>query len=140
MGKPAPEATIEPVRTAASTLGSVTEEDNMLCIECNTRTGHQILDNCCTRCARDHKLYVMRAIADETEKAWADYADVIYRVEVFEGERVAPATLSSSSLSDRPTHDVQGEPAMGSKGERVLTAPMKQVRRSTTNAQDMTDE
>lgn len=103
----------------------------MLCIECNTRTGHQVLDNCCTRCARDHKLYVMRAIADETERAWADYADVIYRVEVFEGERIPP--------SDRPTHDVQGEPAMGRR-ERVLTAPMKQVRRSTTNAQDMTDE
>lgn len=74
------------------------------CIECGQRNGYGILGGSCTRCARDNRLFSLRCIADEHEKAWSDYCDIIYRVEVFEGERVPP--------SDRPDpNGVQGEPA-----------------------------
>lgn len=105
------------------------------CIECGQRSGHMILGGSCTRCARDNRLYVLRCVADELEKAWSDYCDVIYRVEVFEGERVPPAI-------DRPrAHDVQGEPAMGtlSGGNKPsrFSSPMKQARvRSSTYIED----
>lgn len=112
------------------------------CIECGQRAGHTILGGSCTRCARDNRLFVLRAVADELEKAWSDYCDTIYRVEVWEGERVPPA-------SDRTrSHGVQGEPATGQVSNRTndkvgLSSPMKQerVRSSNTDWEDeLTDE
>ena len=114
-----------------------------LCIECNVRTGYDVLGGSCTRCARDNRLFTLRCIADELEKAWSDYCDVIYRVEVYEGVRVPPSL-------DRPsTHDVQGEPAMGavsSTNERArFSSPMKQARvrsnpKPTFSEEDFTNE
>lgn len=113
---------------------------NAPCIECNTRTGHSILGGSCTRCARDNRLFVLREIADQLELAWSDYCDTIYRVEVYEGERVPP----SEQVSDRtPTHDVQGEPAMGlsSRTTARFSTPMKQARvRSSSSQSELTDE
>lgn len=107
------------------------------CIECHKRPGHTVLGGSCTRCARDNRLFLLREVADELEKAWSDYCDQIYRVEVFEGERVPP--------SDRPdAHDVQGDPAMGTlspgNSPRGFSSPMKQARRRSPIEDDLDDE
>jgi hypothetical protein len=112
-----------------------------LCIECNKRNGHEILGGSCTRCARDNRLFTLREIADQLELAWSDYCDIIYRVEVFEGERVPPAVSNDRALG----HDVQGEPEMGlsSGASRPrFSTPMKQpkVRSATQDDEEMTDE
>lgn len=110
------------------------------CIECGHRAGHSILGGSCTRCARDNRLFVLRCIADELEKAWSDYCDAIYHVEVFEGERVPP----SKDRADG--HDVQGEPAMGlsstqGDNKRRFSTPMKQPSaRSYQDDEEMTDD
>lgn len=108
------------------------------CIECGQRAGHSILGGSCTRCARDNRLFVLRCVADELEKAWSDYCDAIYHVEVFEGERVPPDQNRAEG------HDVQGDPAMGLSSPNVkrrFSTPMKQPRaRFVQDDEEMTDD
>lgn len=100
--------------------------------QCGNPKGYEVLGHKCVRCYRDHDLFILAEIRDKAEIEFNNMDSLCYRIEVYEGLR--------PSASDRPTHDVQGEPAMGPTRERV-PAPMKQVRRSTiSSAQDMTDE
>lgn len=99
--------------------------------QCGNPKGYEVLGHKCVRCYRDQDLYTLQLIRDKAEIEYNNMDSLCYRIEVYEGLRPPP--------SDRPTHDVQGEPAMGNN-ERVLPTPMKQVRRSIPNVQEMSDE
>lgn len=100
--------------------------------QCGNPKSYEILSYKCVRCYRDSELFALGEARDKAELEYNNMDSLCYRIEVFEGLRPPPA-------SDRPTHDVQGDPAMG---DNKFSPPMKQVRRSiiVSSAQDMTDE
>lgn len=62
-----------------------------MCINCHERPGYTILQDCCTRCARDLILHDLNFLMDQATIKWANFADLIYRHEILEGERIAPS-------------------------------------------------
>lgn len=109
------------------------------CTRCGNPKSYEILGHKCVRCYRDHELFALREIRDKAEIEYNNMDSLCYRIEVYEGLRPPP-------IPDRPTHDVQGDPAMGNVANNDIgfPSPMKQVRRSIPRsaglAQDMTDE
>lgn len=107
--------------------------------QCGNPKSYEILGHKCVRCYRDSDLFALSEARDKAEIEFNNMDSLCYRIEILEGLRPPP-------VSDRPAHDVQGEPAMGILSANDakhggFSSPMKQARRSTiTSAQDMTDE
>lgn len=97
------------------------------CILCKERNGYPATDGLCTRCARSTKLFQLRDIADKAELEWSDYADLLYRIEVWEGLRPPPSRSIGGAVggggevaSDRPSpHGVQRDVATGASSPSV---------------------
>lgn len=106
------------------------------CIKCGEPPGYPALGNYCTRCARDVRLFELTEALEKATLAWDDYANLIYRHEVYEGKRVPPSDRLGS-------HDVQGEPEMGLSSDDGVgfSTPMKQgPRRSSTPKRRLTTD
>lgn len=96
------------------------------CTLCKERNGYPATSGLCTRCARDTKLFQLRELADQAELAWSDFADLLYRVEVWEGLRPPPSRSVGGAAggggevaSDRPSpHGVQRDVATGASSTR----------------------
>lgn len=106
--------------------------------QCGNPKSYEILGNKCVQCYRANELYALAEARDRAEIEYNNMDSLCYRIEILEGLRPPP-------ISDRPTHDVQGDPAMGTVGAQkgAFSTPMKQVRRPTrvdASAQDMSDE